>query len=43
MLTPAFVIHSRPYRETSQLVEVFTQDSGRFTLVGPRGRRAPAA
>ncbi|WP_421324908.1 recombination protein O N-terminal domain-containing protein, partial [Aeromonas sp. 604176] len=26
MLTPAFVIHSRPYRETSQLVEVFTQD-----------------
>ncbi|MBL0439886.1 DNA repair protein RecO [Aeromonas veronii] len=43
MLTPAFVIHSRPYRETSQLVEVFTQDSGRFTLVarGSRGPRSP--
>lgn len=40
MLTPAFVIHSRPYRETSQLVEVFTQDSGRFTLVA-RGSRGP--
>jgi DNA repair protein RecO (recombination protein O) len=43
LLTPAFVIHSRPYRETSQLVEVFTQDSGRFTLVarGSRGPRSP--
>ena len=43
MLNPAFVIHSRPYRETSQLVEVFTQDSGRFTLVarGSRGPRSP--
>ena len=43
MLSPAFVIHSRPYRETSQLVEVFTQDSGRFTLVarGSRGPRSP--
>lgn len=36
----AFVIHSRPYRETSQLVEVFTQDQGRQSLIA-KGSRQP--
>ncbi|MGL5949713.1 MAG: DNA repair protein RecO [Aeromonas sp.] len=40
MLAPAFVLHGRPYGETSQLVEVFTQESGRFSLVA-RGSRGP--
>lgn len=35
----AFVLHSRPYRETSQLVEVFCA-SGRVSLVA-RGSRRP--
>jgi len=42
-LEPAFILHSRPYRETSQLVETFTQSHGRKGLVArgskrPRGR-----
>lgn len=36
----AFVLHARPYRETSQLVEVFCADFGRLTLVA-RGSRSP--
>lgn len=36
----AFVIHSRPYRETSQLVEVFTREQGRQSLVA-KGSRQP--
>lgn len=40
MAHAAFVIHSRPYRETSQLVEVFTRERGRQTLVA-RGSRQP--
>ncbi|MCC4265676.1 DNA repair protein RecO [Oceanimonas baumannii] len=40
MALAAFVIHSRPYRETSQLVEVFTQEQGRQSLVA-RGSRQP--
>ncbi|ART80088.1 DNA repair protein RecO [Oceanisphaera avium] len=36
----AFVIHSRPYRETSQLVEVFTQEQGRQSLIA-KGSRQP--
>lgn len=35
----AFVIHSRPYRETSQLVEVFTREQGRQSLVAKGSRR----
>lgn len=30
---PAYVLHSRAYRETSALVEVWTQDHGRLTLL----------
>ena len=39
----AFVLHSRPYRESSQLVELFCADSGRQSLVarGSRSARSP--
>lgn len=36
----AFVIHSRPYRETSQLVEIFTQEQGRQSVIA-KGSRQP--
>jgi DNA repair protein RecO (recombination protein O) len=39
---PVFVLHSRPYRETSLLLECLTRDHGRVGLVarGVRGERA---
>lgn len=37
---PAFVLHSYPYRETSLLLEVFTQNFGRVALMA-RGARRP--
>lgn len=37
-LQPAFVLHTRPYRDTSLLVDALTRDYGRFTLVA-RGQR----
>jgi DNA repair protein RecO (recombination protein O) len=41
--TPGFVLHQRPYRDTSLIVEVFTRDYGRLTTFaraarGPRTR-----
>ncbi len=39
-LQPAYVIHTRQYRETSLLVEVFTPEYGLKTVVA-RGARAP--
>lgn len=39
VLEPAYVLHGRPYRETSLLLEVFTRDYGRIGLVA-RGARA---
>ncbi len=39
-LEPAFVLHRRPYRETSLLVEAFTASHGRIGLVA-RGARRP--
>lgn len=36
---PAFVLHSRPYRETSLLLEVLTREHGRVGIVA-RGARA---
>lgn len=30
---PAFVLHTRPYRETSQLVDLFSRHHGRFRVV----------
>mgnify|MGYP000668136443 CR=1 FL=1 len=38
-LQPAFVLHSRPYRDTSLLLEVFTAEYGRLSLVGKGARR----
>ena len=37
-LQPAYILHSRPYRETSILLDVFTQEYGRLSLLG-RGVR----
>lgn len=39
---PAFVLHTYPYRETSLLVECFSRDYGRVSLVA-RGARRPRA
>jgi len=41
-LEPAFVLHQRPFRETSLLLEILTPDFGRVGLVarGARRRRA---
>ncbi len=39
---PAYLLHSRPYRESSLLLECFTQDHGRITAIikGARGPRS---
>jgi DNA repair protein RecO (recombination protein O) len=36
---PAFILHARPYRETSLLLEVFTRDHGRVGLIARGVRR----
>lgn len=41
-LEPAFVLHPRPFRDTSLIVEVFTANHGRQALVA-RGARRPKA
>lgn len=38
-LQPAYVLHHRPYRDTSQILELFTRDHGRVTVFA-RGTRA---
>jgi DNA repair protein RecO (recombination protein O) len=38
-LYAAYVLHRRPYRETSLLVDVFTQEHGRFRLVAKGAQR----
>ena len=40
-LVPAWVLHTRPFRETSFIVEFFTQEFGRVAAVarGARGKR----
>jgi DNA repair protein RecO (recombination protein O) len=37
---PAFLLHARPYRESSQIIEIFGQHHGRVGLVA-RGSRRP--
>ncbi|MDR3351502.1 MAG: DNA repair protein RecO [Zoogloeaceae bacterium] len=37
---PAYILHSRPYRETSLLLEAFSRDHGRVALLA-RGARRP--
>jgi DNA repair protein RecO (recombination protein O) len=39
-LEPAYVLHSREYRDTSRILDVFTQRHGRLTLFA-RGARGP--
>lgn len=39
-LQTAFILHGRDFRDTSRLLDVFTQDYGRITLVA-KGARAP--
>lgn len=40
-LTPGYVLHQRPFRDTSLIVEVFARDHGRMTTFarGARGQR----
>jgi DNA repair protein RecO (recombination protein O) len=40
ILQPAFVLHQRPYRETSVLLDLFTHEYGRIALVGRGVRQA---
>ncbi|MGE0580948.1 MAG: DNA repair protein RecO [Steroidobacteraceae bacterium] len=39
-LTRAYVLHHRPYRDTSRIVEAFSREQGRVTLFA-RGARGP--
>ena len=41
-LQPAFILHSRPYRESSMLLDIFSQDYGRIGLIarGVRNNRS---
>ena len=41
-LTPGYILHHRPYRDTSRILEVITRDHGRLTLFA-RGVRGPKA
>jgi len=38
----AYILHKRPYRDTSQILDVFTRDYGRVSLMS-RGSRNPKA
>ena len=38
-LTPSFILHQRPYKETSLIVDVFTREYGRISLVARGVRR----
>jgi DNA repair protein RecO (recombination protein O) len=46
-LHPAYILHSKPYRDTSLLIEAFSQEHGRLGLVargargGKGGKKAP--
>ena len=41
-LQSCFVLHSRPYRETSLLLDIFSESQGRLTLLakGVRSKRS---
>ena len=41
-LAPAYILHHRPYRDTSRILDVVTRDHGRLTLFA-RGVRGPKA
>ena len=38
-LHPAFILHQRPYRETSKLLELFSSEHGRVAVVAKGARR----
>jgi DNA repair protein RecO (recombination protein O) len=38
-LQPAYILHSRPYRDSSVILEVFTAEQGRLGVVGKGARR----
>ncbi len=40
LLEPAYVLHRRPYRESSFLVELFSSEHGRFTVIAKGVRKA---
>lgn len=44
-LQPAYVLHQRPYRDTSRIVDLFTRDHGRMTVFarGVRGSKSGLA
>ncbi len=37
---PAYILHKRPYRETSQILDVFSRNHGRLSLMS-KGSRSP--
>lgn len=39
VLQPAYVLHRKPYRDTSLLIEAFVRDFGRIGLISRGGRR----
>lgn len=39
-LQRGFVLHRRPYSETSLLVDLFTEESGRLTVIAKGARKA---
>jgi len=39
LLQQVFVLHRRPYRNTSMLIDIVSQDHGRYTVVGKGVRR----
>jgi DNA repair protein RecO (recombination protein O) len=41
-LTPGYLLHHRPWRDTSRILEVYTREHGRLTLFA-RGVRGPTA
>ena len=41
-LTPGYLLHHRPWRDTSRILEVYTREHGRMTLFA-RGVRGPGA
>src|SRR5215471_8380938 len=46
-VTPGYLLHHRPWRDTSRILEVLTREHGRLTLFargvrGPRARLGPA-
>ncbi len=42
-LQPAYILHSRPFRDTSVIIECFTRDFGRLSLLAKGGRSAKSA